>query len=59
MNNWFKEIKNYSYRDQLSFNYILWKNKYKIKYIVKNFALQYFPLKGYHRKVLDLNEVNK
>ena len=59
MNDWFKEIKNYSYRDQLSFNYILWKNNYKIKYIVKNFALQYFPLKGYHRKVLDLNDVNK
>ena len=42
MNKWYDEIKNYSHRDQLSFNYILWKTGLKIKYIVKNFALQYF-----------------
>ena len=36
MNQWFYEIKHYSYRDQLSFNYILWKtNQSIIKYIKK------------------------
>jgi hypothetical protein len=30
MDKWFNEIKNYSHRDQLSFNYIIWKKKYKI-----------------------------
>ena len=33
MNNWFEEIQNYSHRDQLSFNYVIWKTKSKIKYI--------------------------
>jgi hypothetical protein len=42
MDKWYDEIKNYSHRDQLSFNYIMWKTGLKIKYIVKNFALQYF-----------------
>ena len=42
MENWFEEIKTYSHRDQLSFNYIIWKKKYRIKYINKIFALQYF-----------------
>ena len=42
MNKWYEEINNYSHRDQLSFNYILWKTGLKIKYIPKNFALQYF-----------------
>jgi hypothetical protein len=34
MNDWFEEIKTYSHRDQLSFNFIIWKNKYRIKYII-------------------------
>ena len=42
MNKWYEEINNYSHRDQLSFNYVLWKTQFKIKYIVKNLALQYF-----------------
>lgn len=42
MNKWYEEIKNYSHRDQLSFNYIMWKTGIKIKYITKNFALEYF-----------------
>ena len=42
MNKWFEEIENYSYRDQLSFNYALWKTKIKIKYISKIFAFNYF-----------------
>ena len=36
MNKWYDEIKNYSHRDQLSFNYILWKTGLKIKYIIQN-----------------------
>ena len=42
MNIWFNEIKNYSYRDQLSFNYIIWKTGIKFKYISKIFSLNYF-----------------
>ena len=30
MEKWFNEIKKYSHRDQLSFNYIFWKTGYKI-----------------------------
>ena len=56
MNKWFEEIEKYSYRDQLSFNYILWKTKNKIKYISKNYALGYFN-QLYHLKVLNLNEI--
>ena len=37
MEDWFKEIKNGSHRDQLSFNYACWKNKdIKISYLEKN-----------------------
>ena len=42
MNKWFEEISKYSHRDQLSFNYIIWKTGIKVKYISKNFALNYF-----------------
>ena len=48
MNNWFKEIEKYSHRDQLSFNYIKWKKGIKLKYIPKNYALQYFDQKLSH-----------
>lgn len=34
---WFKEVKEKSHRDQLSFNYVLWKNKnVKVTYMDKN-----------------------
>jgi|YelNatPaOPRAMG01_1025707.scaffolds.fasta_scaffold06664_5 hypothetical protein len=33
MEDWWNEIKNYSRRDQLSFNYIAWKNKLNFVYI--------------------------
>jgi hypothetical protein len=33
MEDWWKMILNFSKRDQLSFNYVLWKNKIKYKYI--------------------------
>ena len=42
MEKWYEEVKNYSHRDQLSFNYIIWKNDIKMKYISKQFILQYF-----------------
>jgi len=31
MEDWFEELVNGSYRDQLSFNYVCWKNNYKIE----------------------------
>lgn len=48
MNKWYKEIKKYSHRDQLSFNYIYWKNNVKLKYIIKNYALKYFYQNSIH-----------
>ena len=49
---WFEEIKNGSHRDQLSFNYVSWKNKdvkiiYLDKYIYKS---EYFLWNGSHAK---------
>ncbi len=36
METWFNELKNNSHRDQLSFNYALWKNQdVKVKYLDK------------------------
>ena len=48
MNKWYEEIKFYSHRDQLSFNYIAWKNNIKIKYISKKYAFEYFDKKRDH-----------
>jgi hypothetical protein len=43
MKEWSNEVINCSHRDQLSFNYILWKTGYKIvKYIPKHFTELYF-----------------
>ena len=43
MKNWFSEIKKYSYRDQLSFNYVAWKNKFDFKLLDMNvFDNEYF-----------------
>lgn len=50
MNKWFYEIERYSHRDQLSFNYINWKNNISIKYISKNYALKYFKNYSNHFK---------
>ena len=58
MNNWFEEIQNYSHRDQLSFNYVIWKTKSKIKYIVKNFALEYFNQNQVHKQIFNLSDIN-
>ena len=48
MTKWYNEIENNSHRDQLSFNYVYWKNNIKIKYISKSYALQYFVQKFSH-----------
>lgn len=49
MEDWFFEIQHNSHRDQLSFNYILWKSGYKIvKYIPKKFTELYFKQKLFH-----------
>lgn len=43
MKNWFSEIKKCSYRDQLSFNYVAWKNKFDFKLLDMNvFDNEYF-----------------
>lgn len=42
MDNWFEEIRLNSHRDQLSFNYILWKmGKFVVKYISKKYIEKY------------------
>ena len=49
MEQWFLEVKKNSHRDQLSFNYIWWKNKYNnVKYISKYFTIKYFIQHGRH-----------
>ena len=42
MEKWYDEIEKYSHRDQLSFNYIVWKTGIKFKYISKTFITNYF-----------------
>ena len=50
MEKWFDEIKNYSHRDQLSFNYALWKVETKIKYVSKNYCFKYLWGDYIHKK---------
>ena len=51
MEDWWLEIKHNSRRDQLSFNYIAWKNNFNFKYLDgdsrKN---KYFLQTGRHKK---------
>jgi len=50
MEDWWLEIKHNSRRDQLSFDYVAWKNNFKIQYIPgDNRNNQYFVL-GRHKK---------
>lgn len=53
MKTWWEEIKNESHRDQLSFNYALWKNQnVKVKYLDKSiFDCETFKWGVAHRKV--------
>lgn len=51
MGRWWDEIQNNSRRDQLSFNYIAWKHKYRFKYLdgyLRN--NKYFKMRGAHNK---------
>ena len=50
---WWNEIKKYSYRDQLSLNYAIWKLNLNIKiyYLSKRFAKNYFSYRGHSKKV--------
>ena len=50
MEKWWEQIKNNSKRDQLSLSYVLWKTGYKIKYISKQFGLEYFRQNISHLK---------
>ena len=55
MDSWFDMIERYSRRDQLSFNYCLWKNPIKIKYLdMWVFDCKYFKHIGHNKiKYLD------
>ena len=52
MEAWFDELKENSHRDQLSFNYVLWKNSdIKIKYLDKHiYKSQWFSWNGLHKR---------
>ena len=52
MEAWFEELKDNSHRDQLSFNYVLWKNKdIKVIYMDKNICKsKYFFWKASHKE---------
>lgn len=50
MENWWTEIKYGSKRDQLSFNYVSWKNKFEFKYIHKDVR---------HNEHFDMKKHNK
>lgn len=52
MEAWFDELKDNSHRDQLSFNYVLWKNNdIKIKYLDKHiYKSKWFSWNGLHKK---------
>ena len=55
---WWKEIKNFSYRDQLSLNYAIWKlnSNLKIYYLSKRFVIDYFSQKK-HGKIYRSNNL--
>ena len=57
MENWFREIRENSHRDQLSFNYIFWKiNSKSVKYISKKYIAEYFEQDLFHLKNFQLND---
>ena len=60
MKQWFDEVKNGSHRDQLSFNYVEWKNKdIKIKYLDKNICKsEWFFWDGLHNKGKSIKQRN-
>lgn len=50
MEDWWKEVNEYSHRDQLSFNYVLWKNNLKIGLIEAIDIDSFFKMKKGHKK---------
>lgn len=44
MNDWASELISHSHRDQLSFNYILWKHNYKIADMRVTYRRSYFAV---------------
>lgn len=44
MERWWEEVKNYSKRDQLSFNYSTWENKFEFQYLEWQELLHYFSI---------------
>jgi hypothetical protein len=51
MEDWWSEIKHNSKRDQLSFNYIAWKNKFNFVYLQGDIRNnEYFVIMGKHKK---------
>ena len=61
MNEWWEEIKNGSHRDQLSFNYVAWKNPdIKITYMDKKISeSKWFNWHKVHRRVKKYTPINK
>lgn len=59
MEQWWNEVSNYSRRDQLSFNYIAWKNNFHYGYLPGNSRGEsnYF-LHRYEHIVKDINQIN-
>ena len=60
MEAWFAELKDNSHRDQLSFNYVLWKNKdIKVVYMDKNICKsKYFNWGSGHKKQSATKNIN-
>lgn len=61
METWLEQVRDYSHRDQLSFNYALWKNQEtKIKYLDKSiFNCSVFKWEIKHKKPVFKKEVKK
>lgn len=52
MSDWFLEICNHSYRDQLSFNYVAWKNKFSFQLLDMNvFDNEYFGWEKHKKNI--------
>jgi hypothetical protein len=60
MEDWFEELKNGSHRDQLSFNYVLWKNQdVKVTYMSKTICKsEFFLWNGAHSRRINSTTPN-
>lgn len=58
MQDWFNMILEYSYRDQLSFNYVEWKNKLKVKYLdINNWDNEYFKFNPHNSEPIKVSYI--